>query len=1260
MICGLFSRPSESCAKDRPQRNRFVYDSGCHWASEPRLLFRRRRISAGQQQFGVLRETSDRSESRPAVHDPKRQCSHHGRTSGYSPSRRRRVALSQEIKNHKRRWLKKILSVGTPRALWLAPAFLAPISVANFVTETAQAQSPAASRSISDGEVAVDANFVIGWLNTAAKRAESQDMNGSAAAFAEAVRGLGKLPAADARVDAKLQEVQQQLLNRGMQRKQVEDAMARLGAVKAPPSASPVATPAMPTAATQTDSPLDRRDRAAALTQAASQAIDAGDRAKAQQLLAQAEQLSVPDNWMLQGQMSVTQLKNKLGGVVPASANGQVVAAGVNGMPPIPGNVAPGVFNPGQDATSTQPASSQIRLAQSSGLPGASSGEELYRNGLDLLSQGRSDEALNMFRQAWQFQGEMDPALRNQLKDKLSSMQAISLGNGPEQVSASPLQQLDQEQLAMRQRMMSEVVGEIEAAEANRELEPNVVSDRLQTLRTRVSQANLDGESRKRMLSIVDRAITAHEIYMSQNKAAIDQNMRNQQITEQIAQNQEARTATDQKIISLVETYNQMMRNGEYMQAEAVAKQVGTLDPDSIIAASLIANARNRRRIEEYEDIRTMKEDGFIDNMITTDLASIPFDDRQPLIFGDTETWEELTKNRARTIRESQQGMSIAEAAIWEKLKTSVLVNYTNRPLSEVIRSLSDAAAVPIYINEQDLGQEGLTAETPVTLNLPEYISLKSALNLLLGPMNLDFRVANEVLMITSARRTAQANVERTYAVKDLVIPIPNFITDYNSGMAGALRQAYETVGRGLAARTSAPSMGGGMQFASASLDPNAPVLGQLRPGMPAGGNLPGAFGGGFGLGPSMGGSGGMMGGSPMQMGSPGAIGGGAAQADFDTLINLIQQTIEPDSWVAAGGQSSILPYPQNLSLVVSAPQTTHEKIADLLESLRRLQDLQVTIEVKFITLNDNFFERIGVDFDVRIDDNVRQLPLDDEGPSTVVGLSSNVSGTDPFPITADFDIALSQNSFASAIPAFGGFDDASGASLGFAILSDLEMFFFMNAAQGDQRTNVLQAPRVTMFDGQFASINDTISRPFVTSLIPVVADFAVAQQPVIVVLNEGTVLNVQATVSPDKRFVRLTLNPTFSQIDRVDTFTFEGSRTTRSGSNVLDPDGNVSGSTDNSEEVISGTTVQQPSFANTSISTTVSVPDGGTILLGGIKRMREGRLERGVPILSKIPYVNRLFKNTAIGRETSTLMMTVTPRIIIQEEEEQKYGVNP
>jgi type II secretory pathway component GspD/PulD (secretin) len=76
-------------------------------------------------------------------------------------------------------------------------------------------------------------------------------------------------------------------------------------------------------------------------------------------------------------------------------------------------------------------------------------------------------------------------------------------------------------------------------------------------------------------------------------------------------------------------------------------------------------------------------------------------------------------------------------------------------------------------------------------------------------------------------------------------------------------------------------------------------------------------------------------------------------------------------------------------------------------------------------------------------------------------------------------------------------------------------------------------------------------------------------------------------------------------------------------------------------------------------VQTTVSVPDGGTVLLGGVKRLREGRNMAGVPILNKLPYISRLFKNTGVGRETESLMLMVTPRIIIHEEEEANLGID-
>ena len=43
---------------------------------------------------------------------------------------------------------------------------------------------------------------------------------------------------------------------------------------------------------------------------------------------------------------------------------------------------------------------------------------------------------------------------------------------------------------------------------------------------------------------------------------------------------------------------------------------------------------------------------------------------------------------------------------------------------------------------------------------------------------------------------------------------------------------------------------------------------------------------------------------------------------------------------------------------------------------------------------------------------------------------------------------------------------------MGLAFLSDIQVFLFLEAAQGDTRTNVMQAPKLTLFNGQTATLN--------------------------------------------------------------------------------------------------------------------------------------------------------------------------------------------
>ena len=265
---------------------------------------------------------------------------------------------------------------------------------------------------------------------------------------------------------------------------------------------------------------------------------------------------------------------------------------------------------------------------------------------------------------------------------------------------------------------------------------------------------------------------------------------------------------------------------------------------------------------------------------------------------------------------------------------------------------------------------------------------------------------------------------------------------------------------------------------------------------------------------------------------------------------------------------------------------------------------------------------------------------------------------------TTDLTIPFQQGSYALAVPQFGGYDASAnaGATLGFAIMSNIEAYFFIQAAQGDKRTNVLQAPKVTLFNGQQAFVSDTSQTPFVISVIPVVGDFAAAQQPVIVVLSEGTFMTVQAVVSNDRRYVRLTIvlssarsatcRPLPSRARRHDDDQYHTQRHRRPGAEPLQQQYRP---------------VDDFALRRDGAVADLLVHHGDhygqrarrrQVLLGGIKRLSEGRTEYGVPILDKIPYLDRLFKNVGIGRDTSSLMMMVTPRIIIQEEEEEKLGV--
>ncbi|MGB6043522.1 MAG: hypothetical protein WBF93_10235 [Pirellulales bacterium] len=806
-------------------------------------------------------------------------------------------------------------------------------------------------------------------------------------------------------------------------------------------------------------------------------------------------------------------------------------------------------------------------------------------------------------------------------------------------LSPNLLAETSQAQQRLKQMVAADVAKETRAALELREKDPLGAMEKLKSVRTMVTETALASNDKRLMTNRVDRMISEMQKYIDQHRAEIENDQRNKGVLEDLDRSRTYELEVQQRLQDLVKEFNELIDEDRYYEAEAKAREARALAPEEQVVTQMWHHIRFLHRVKNNQTLEADRDDSFVNTLDDVNRsATISVGDRNPIIFRDN--WEELSLQRQKYSGDSERRRHPSELEIERKLSMPISMKFKDAPIGEVIQYIKQVAGINIHFDRLGLAEEGIDpSATLVTLDLSNEVSLKSALRIMLEELNLNYVITNEVLKITSDQLRDRTVYPKTYNVADLVIPIPQFVPHDQLGLPTQLQRGYHRTQLDLAGGGPAPGVMGIAQNNNVGTATPEGMLAQVNSGT-TGATTP----------------------------------GGSSAADFDSLIELITKTVDPDSWDEVGGQGSIAEFETNLSLVISQTQEIHEKIADLLDQLRRLQDLQVTIEVRFITLRDDFFEQIGIDFDFNLPDNNPVLPNDDSGPTTTVGLdiqNGNVTGAIaqagndylfdsvgglPLNGYGSGDIQVRQGNF-PAIPAFGGFDPSFATTFGIAILSDIEAFFVLRAAQGDDRTNVMQAPKVTLFNGQAASISDQVQQPFVISVTPVVGDFAAAQAPVIVVLAEGTTLSVQAVVSPDRRFVRLTLIPFFSEIRGVNEFTFNGSSST-STVPVQDPN-DPNGKSFQTKTVTEGTTIQLPTFAFTTVTTTVSVPDGGTVLLGGIKRLREARLERGTPFLSKLPYISRLFRNVGIGRETESLMLMVTPRIIIQEEEEEKLGIS-
>ncbi len=414
-------------------------------------------------------------------------------------------------------------------------------------------------------------------------------------------------------------------------------------------------------------------------------------------------------------------------------------------------------------------------------------------------------------------------------------------------------------------------------------------------------------------------------------------------------------------------------------------------------------------------------------------------------------------------------------------------------------------------------------------------------------------------------------------------------------------------------------------------------------------------------------------------------------------LIDIIQTSVGRfDDWQPGGGEGEIR-YRQGTLIVKTTPQN-HRGIRDLLAKLREAAAMQIHLETRFLMVTQNFLDEVGLDIDIRIPGTGRWGDVNIAQDS--FGMTSRPGAVIPgsWGVTAVAD-AIGQpgagndvngvNGNAVGVLGLGEFNPATGFAgtgrafdFNAAYLDDVEVTLLLRASRAHRKAISLSAPRITFFNGQQAFVAIFTEQTYVSNLN--VQPGAQGADPEIDEVASGVLLQVQGTISADRRYVTLTLQP---RVQRADISRRETIQQPAVGDIAVGPglfpampeaihegpggddfamvpgppppppngNNNNDNDVDPTSPFVLDNQITLPTVEVTELGTTVSVPDRGTLLLGGQRLVEEVEIEAGVPILSKIPILNRLFSNRTMLKDERTLLVLAKPTIIIQAEEEQR-----
>ena len=173
-----------------------------------------------------------------------------------------------------------------------------------------------------------------------------------------------------------------------------------------------------------------------------------------------------------------------------------------------------------------------------------------------------------------------------------------------------------------------------------------------------------------------------------------------------------------------------------------------------------------------------------------------------------------------------------------------------------------------------------------------------------------------------------------------------------------------------------------------------------------------------------------------------------------------------------------------------------------------------------------------------------------------------------------------------------------------------------LNFLYENSRSKIRSRPRVMVKSGQEASIDVGDRVPTITS-------------------------NVQSTNSSNAQIVQ--------QVTYQDTGVLLDIKPTVHATGFVD----IEISQELSEALsTSSSSINSPTIRTRNLTTTLTLRDGGSVLIGGLIRSNDGDGEVGVPVLGKLPGIGRLFRGENMEQTRTELMVMIIPYILNSPEE--------